>query len=62
MTHQAVTLTGGHRVVRLTTDASGLFSARVAPGTYEVTSCASPTQIVVHAGQSASLALRRYFP
>ena len=62
MTHQAVTLTGGHRVVRVTTDASGRFSARVPPGTYDVTSCASTTRVVVQAGQSSSLDLRCYFP
>ena len=61
MTHQAVTPTGGHRV-RVTTDASGRFSARMAPGTYDVTSSASSTKVVVHAGRSASSDLRCYFP
>lgn len=62
MTHQAVTLTSRHRVVRVTTDGAGRFSARVAPGTYVVTSCASPATAVVRAGRSLSLDLRCYFP
>ena len=62
MTHQAVTLTSPHGVVRVTTDGTGRFSARVAPGTYVVTSCASPATAVVHAGRSLSLDLRCYFP
>ena len=62
MTHQAVTLTGRHGVVHATTDGSGRFSARVPPGTYVVSSCASPARVVVHAARSVSLDLRCYFP
>jgi hypothetical protein len=62
MTHQSVTLTSRRGVVHVTTDGAGRFSARVAPGTYVVTSCASPATAVVHAGRSLSLDLRCYFP
>lgn len=62
LTHQAVTLTSRHGVVRVTTDGAGRFSARVAQLTYVVTSCAGPATAVVHAGRSLSLDLRFYFP